>query len=188
MSINFTINTSMLTKKNHDIEKVKDEEKKGCDYKQFEITDNRAQEPKSIKKEETETKKNLSRKDFETLIKDVADNLNNNKFKTTVEEKGYDLKNAKKFLVKITPAKISEKEALELHSDFIIPEIAALEKSKGKAKDKRNNILHVLKKLESVFTGVYLNYSDKPSESDESIAEITKLKRQRSDEIAQKKN
>ena len=33
MSINFTINTSMLTKKNHDIEKVKDEEKKGCDYK-----------------------------------------------------------------------------------------------------------------------------------------------------------
>ena len=44
-------------KKNHDSEKVKDEEKKGCHYKQIEITDNRAQEPKSIKKEETETKK-----------------------------------------------------------------------------------------------------------------------------------
>ena len=118
----------------------------------------------------------MSRKDFETLIKDVADNLNNNKFKTTVEEKGYDLKNAKKFLVKITAAKISEKEALELYSDFIIPEIAALEKSKGKSKDKRNNILNVL------------NYPDKPSESEESIAERTKLKKQRPDEIPKKEN
>ena len=93
----------------------------------------------------------MSRKDFETLIKDVADNLNNNKFKTTVEEKGYDLKNAKKFLVKITAAKISEKEALELYSDFIIPEIAALEKSKGKSKDKRNNILNAFKKFRISF-------------------------------------
>ena len=96
------------------------------------------------------------------------------------------MKNAKKFLVKITTQKISEKKAHELYSDLITPDITALEKSKSKGKDRRNNILNVLKNLESVFTGVYLNYSDKPSESEESIAERTKLRRQRSDEIAEK--
>ena len=93
-------------KKNYDSEKVKDREKRGCDYKQFEIVDNRGQEPKSTKKEESETKKpdeiqkpswiKLSRKDFESLIKDVADNLNNNKLKNSVDGKAYDLRNAKK--------------------------------------------------------------------------------------------
>ena len=34
-----------------------------------------------------------------------------------------------------------EKEALKLHSDLVIPDIAALEESKGKSKDKRENIL-----------------------------------------------
>ena len=42
----------------------------------------------------------LSRKDFESLIKDVADNLNNNKFKTGVDGKAYDLRNAKKIWLK----------------------------------------------------------------------------------------
>ena len=42
---------------NYDSEKVKDEEKRGRDYKQFEITDNRGPEPKSTKKEETKAKK-----------------------------------------------------------------------------------------------------------------------------------
>ena len=44
-------------KKNYDSEKVKDKEKRGCDYKKFEIIDNGDQEPKSTQKEETETKK-----------------------------------------------------------------------------------------------------------------------------------
>ena len=43
-------------KKYYDSEKVKEEEKRGRDYRQFEIIDNRDQEPKSTKKEETETK------------------------------------------------------------------------------------------------------------------------------------
>ena len=46
-------------KMNYDSEKAKDEKKRGRDYKQSEIIDNGDQEPKSIKKEETETKKNL---------------------------------------------------------------------------------------------------------------------------------
>ena len=88
--------------------------------------------------------------------------------------------------MKITTQKISKKEAHELYSDLITPDITVLEKSKSKGKDRRNNILNVLKNLESVFTGLYLNYSDKSSESEESIAEITKLRRQRSDENAKK--
>ena len=54
---------------------------------------------------------------------------------------------------------------------MITPGIIGLEKSRGKGKDRRNNIL---------------NHSNKPSESEESIAERTKLGRQRSDEIVKK--
>ena len=114
--------------------------------------------------------------------------MNKNKFKTSVDGKAYDLRNAKKFLVKITTQKISQKEALELYSDLIAPYTTELEKSKGKDKDKRSNILNVLKNLQSVFTGVYLNYSNKPPESKESIAERTKVRVQRSDETAKKEN
>ena len=79
---------------------------------------------KSTKKEETETKKKkpdeiqkplwikLNKNAFDSLTEDVYNNLNNNKFKTTVNKKAYDLKNAKKFLVKITTQKISEKRHL----------------------------------------------------------------------------
>ena len=52
--------------------------------------------------------------------------------------------------------------------------------------DRRNKILNVLINLESVFTGIYLNYSNKLSETEESIAERIKLRIQRSGEIAKK--
>ena len=121
----------------------------------------------------------MSRKDFESLIKYVPDNLNNNKFKTTVEEKPYDLKNAETFLVKITTAKISEKEAFELYSDLIIQEML---------KAMEENIFDVPKNLESVFTGVYLHHKDlsKEEKFERSLAERTKLIRRRSDEIERK--
>ena len=44
-------------KKKYNSEKIKDEEKRGRDYKQFEIIDSGDQEPKSTKKEQTKTKK-----------------------------------------------------------------------------------------------------------------------------------
>ena len=87
----------------------------------------------------------LNKNDFDSLTQDVYNTLNNDELKTTVNKNAYDLKNAKKFLVEITAQKISEKEALELHSDLVIPDIAALEKFKSKSKDRRNNILNVLK-------------------------------------------
>ena len=39
----------------------------------------------------------LNKNDFNALITDVDDNLDNNEFKTTIDGKTYDLKNAKKF-------------------------------------------------------------------------------------------
>ena len=45
-------------KKDYDSKKVKDEEKRGRDYKRLEIIYNRDQGPKSTKKKETDKKKN----------------------------------------------------------------------------------------------------------------------------------
>ena len=45
----------------------------------------------------------INKNDFDLLIQDVYDNLNNDEFKTTVNKKTYDLKNAEKFLLKIKP-------------------------------------------------------------------------------------
>ena len=97
---------------------------------------------------------------FNSLIQDVYNNLNDNEFKTTVNKKTYDLKNAKKFLEKITIQKISEEDAKKLYSDLIAPDITKLENVKGKGKNKRHKILEILEKLESVFTGTYLHYKD----------------------------
>ena len=44
----------------------------------------------------------------------------------------------------------------------------------------------VLKNLELVFAGVYLNYSDKPSKLKESISQRTKLRRKTSDDFPKK--
>ena len=106
------------------------------------------------------------------------------------------MKNAKKFLEKITQ-KISEKEASRLYFDLIILDIIKLQKAKSsRHKNRRKNILGVLEKLGSVFTKTYPHYystseleSESKSEikqSEENIAERTKLRRQRFDEIAER--
>ena len=46
-----------LYEKNYNSKNIKDEEKKGRDYKHFEIIDNKNQDPKSTKKEDTKAKK-----------------------------------------------------------------------------------------------------------------------------------
>ena len=95
----------IFSKKSHDSEKAKDKEKRGRDYKQFEIIDNGDKEPRSTKKEETETKKldeiqkplwiELNKNDFDLLTQYIYNNLNNDKFKTTVDKKAYDLEKCK---------------------------------------------------------------------------------------------
>ena len=51
--------------------------------------------------------------------------------------------------MKRTTQKINQKEALKLYSDLITPDITALEKSKSKGEGRRNNILNVIKNIES---------------------------------------
>ena len=51
-------------------------------------------------------------------------------------------------MLEVTTRKTSKNEAYELYNDLIKGDIAVLEKGKGKSKDKRENILIVLKNLE----------------------------------------
>ena len=128
----------------------------------------------------------INRNDFDSLIQDAYNNLNNNELKTTVNKKAHDLKNAKTFLEKITTQKISEENAKELYSNLITLDILELENVKGKDKNKRHKILRVLENLKSVFTGAWLHYKNVPPELEESITERTKLRRQITDEIERK--
>ena len=76
-----------------------------------------------------------------------------------------------------------------MYSHLIIPDIVALEGSKSKSKGKRNNVLNVVKNLESVFPGVYLHYNKGVSKKtlfEKGFTERTKLRRERLDEIERK--
>ena len=74
-----------------------------------------------------------------------------------------------------------------MYNELIKPETDVVKKSKSKSTDKRNNILSILSNLESAFTVFYFHHGNvlKP-ESEEDIAERTKLRRQRSDEVVKK--
>ena len=72
------------------------------------------------------------------------------------------MKNAKKFWVKITTQKTCENEALKLCNNLITPDIVVLEKSTSRGNNRKENVLNLLKNLESIFTGVYLHYESVP--------------------------
>ena len=112
----------------------------------------------------------LPRNDFISLIKDVVD-------------KGkYDLKNAEKHLPEIITKKISKNEARKRYNSLIKPDVDMLNNALRRSKSKRNNILVILDNIKSSFFEVFcFHYQDKSSETDESIAERTQLRRQRSD-------
>ena len=62
----------------------------------------------------------------------------------------------------------------------------ALKQVKSKGRNKRENILNILNNIESsLFEGVYYHYKDvsKKTEYERSIAEGTKLRTQRLDEV-----
>ena len=70
---------------------------------------------------------------------------------------------------------------------MIEPDIDTLTNALTKGKNKRNNTLAILDNIKSsLFEGIYVHHKDKLLETEESIAERTKLRRQRSDEIAKK--
>ena len=122
----------------------------------------------------------MSRSDFASLIKDVANNLDNKDYQTKINNYNYDLKNSEQFLLKIITKKISKKESRELCKILIEPEVDKLRNAKGKGKNKRSNFKNILENMElSIFDGVYLHYLDNSIITKESIAERTNLRRQR---------
>ena len=80
--------------------------------------------------------------------------------KTAANNHAYNLKSEETFLFQITTKQNSENKAHELYDDLIKEDISALEKRKDIGKDKRENILNILRNLESVFTGAYLHYDN----------------------------
>ena len=96
------------------------------------------------------------------------------------------MKDAEKCLLKIIIEKISRNEALKLYNSLIKPDVDMLNNALSRGKNSRN-ILAILDNIKSSLFDVYFHYQDKSSETEESIAERTKLRRQRSDEIIKKK-
>ena len=94
------------------------------------------------------------------------------------------MKDAENNLLEIITKKLSKNEAHKLYDSLIKPDVDKLKNTSGREKDKRNNILMILDNLKlSLFEGVCFHHKDKSPETEESIAERTKLKRQRVAEI-----
>ena len=75
-----------------------------------------------------------------------------------------------------------------MYENLIKPKVDKLKDAEGKGKDKRTNILNILKNIKpSIFDGIYLDYFDKSEIAEESVAKRTKLKRQRLKVIEDKK-
>ena len=109
---------------------------------------------------------NISDDNYNSLMQDVANNLGNKNYQTTVNNQKYDLNKAKNFLLNINTKNISKSEAQELHNNLIKPDVSALKKSKGKNKNIRLSILNILENIESsLFEGYYSNCKDLSEES-----------------------
>ena len=105
---------------------------------------------------------NMSRKDFNLLIKYVADNLNNKVYQATVNGLKYDFQKANEFLLEVGTKKISENKARELYNSLMKPDVDMLKNALSRGTDKRNNILNLLNIESSVFDGVYFHCKDVP--------------------------
>ena len=129
----------------------------------------------------------INKKDFEELTRDIYNNQDSNDFKFTISRRTYDLKNAKNFWTEVTTRKATKSEAKELYNELIQKDIDTLEKSKSN-KPEKHNILNILENVGTIFTGGYLHYKDVPKATmfERSIAEKTKLRKGRLDEIETK--
>ena len=103
------------------------------------------------------------------------------------------MKNAEKFWMEVTTCKTTKSEAKELYIEMIQKDKDALEREKIDKKNeiggiRKHNILNILNNVGSILNGAYLHYKNVPKETmiEKRIAERTKLRRGRSDEIKRK--
>ena len=59
-------------------------------------------------------------------------------------------------MLEITTKKFSKVEARKLYNDLIKPDVDALEQTKGKGKNERNNNLNIINNIESIFFRVFI--------------------------------
>ena len=95
--------------------------------------------------------------------------------------------------MKLTTSKATKSEAKELYNELIQKDINALEREKIDESNelggiRKCNFLNILKNIGSIFTGASLHYKNVPKETmfERSIAERTKLRKGRFDEIKRK--
>ena len=121
-----------------------------------------------------------NRKEFEELTRDIYNNQDNNNFKIIIIKRTYDLKNGKIFWMEVTTRKISKSEVEKLYNELIQRDIDALEREKI-YDIRKYNIVNILKNVDSIFTGAYLQYKTVPKETlfEKRISERTKLRRGR---------
>ena len=129
----------------------------------------------------------INKSEFDEVTSDISDNQNNRDFKITINNKTYDLKNAKNFWTKVSTSKISRNEVKKVQKELIQKDIDALEREKSNS-IKKNNISKILENIDGIFTGTYLHYGEvhKGTTVERNIAENAKLKRRRVSEIEEK--
>ena len=104
-----------------------------------------------------------------------------------MNNKTYNLKNAKQNWMEVTTRKITKIDAKELYNELIQKEIDALERQESQD-IKKFNISNTLKNVGSIFTGLYFHYKDVPKETrfERNIAQKIKLRAESFDEIKRK--
>ena len=179
-------------KKKYDSEDLNKRDEKFFDPNQLKILGK--EKPKSDSTEENTEREaqkllwfKIIKAEFEELTGDIYNNQYNNDFKIIMNNKTYDLINAKKFWMEVTTRKITKREAKKLYNKLIQKEIDSLEREKNDD-IRKYNTLDILNNVGSVFTGTHFQYKDVPTETmfERSISEITNLRKGRFDEIKRK--
>ena len=126
----------------------------------------------------------INKKEFKELIGDIYKNQDNNYFKIIINKRTYDLKKVKKKLTEVTTHKTTKSEAKKLYKKLIQMFIDTMESEKSN-RLKKYNILNILGNIGSMFIGAYFHNNNVPKETmfEKSIAERSKLRRERLDEI-----
>ena len=131
----------------------------------------------------------INKKEFEELTRDIYNNQYNNGFKIITNKRTYDLKNAKKLWMEVTTRKTTKSETKELYKELLQKDIDVLERGKVDESNTivciRKYVLNIVRNIGSEITDAYVHHKNVSKETmfKRSIAERTKIKRGRLDEI-----
>ena len=110
------------------------------------------------------------------------------RFKNYHQQKKLWFEKCKKNWLEVTARKTTKSEAKELYNELIQKYVDAIERKKSN-NTKKHNILKILNNVGTIFTGTYLHHKDVPKKTmfERSIAVRTKLRKEKVDEIKEKR-